>query len=1454
MVLLIPAVQTKIVSQLTSRLSDDLEAEISIEKVTVLPYAGTKLSDFVILDQNNDSLFYAEKTVIRIEKIGLRKKDIIFSSINLTNVKTYLTEEEGKMNFHFLEKLFKSKKKESNKWGYKINGFKISDGDVKFLSPFFADNNFLKNDFLHFTNLSLKANLSINENDSISFVVSNFSFFEKTGVSIKGLKTNGYFANNNFFIERFSFFTEKSIFNIGNVNVQFEDDKKSINEFNVAVNKIVISPDEFQVFIPQFSEIDALFTFKGQLKGDAFSIRGRDVVTSFGKSTIVNTDFDITNYTNFKHSFLFVNLDSSKTTISDIEQLFPNSYNKLPSSVHSLGTMFYDGNITGFLDNLVAFGTLKTSIGTINTDLGVKFNENLNLIFSGGISTNHFNIGSLLPDDAYVGSVALDLQIEGERKSEKDFFVFMDGEISEFDFKNYHYQNVSVEGLLSNKKFDGQLKIDDRNGFLDFRGTVDWTKKVPNFNFSANLLNLHLDRLNILPKFEDSVISLNIESNVEGNNIDDLVGFLTLSDGILYSPISLLDFDEALVTVKKSNGDRVIKMESPFFDFEVVGETELTKLKYDLLYHMAKYTPTFVASKTNNQKFVEGNNNFSYKIILKSAKEVFLPFFSNIEFPETGIISGVFSSENKSAELEAAVDAFKFKNIDIDDLNLKLFSSDINVTEVALRTSNVIINNFISMPNMSIHQKVRNDTISSNLFWNNWDNITNSGSIYTESYIQKHNENQLAAKVLLKPSMVILEDSVWNFDKATFYFSPEETAIDSFKVSRNSQFIFANGVIHKTEADSLGIEFNHINLSHFFKENQRLKVSFGGLINGKLSVKNLYRDPLLTTNITIDDFIFNNDVLGDFYLRSLWDNDSKALAVLTRLNKNGKQRMRGGGFFYPAERKIDLKAKVDSVSIAFLAPFVDVALQNFEGMASGAINYKGVFPKAYLTGNLNVVEASFDVDMLNTSYYVKDSVFLFQNEIRFDNMSVADRYNQKGSFQGSIYHKAGYKDLDFDLKIAGNNMLFLNTTQQNNPYYYGTVFGDGNMQVKGPSKNLDIIIKGNTKSKTRLFIPMETAESVGKSNFIHFANAYDDYQIKHTDINKDNTYKVDLSGVKLDMDIEVTPESEVQIIFDERLGDILKGRGNGNMQLRINRQGEIKLYGDYQIYDGEYLFSLQNLINKKFDIVRGGTLKWDGDPVNAEIDIKTIYRLKASLSDLLGEVNSLQQGSDFQRRVQIHTSLLLTGMLQQPNIKLGIEFPTLDESRSSLLLDYIATEEDMNKQVFSLLVLNKFYTPEYMRGEHSSENYNSTALLTTTEMLFAQINKWMSAMSNDFDFGVAYRPGDNITSEEFEFAMSTQVFNNRVSLNGNVGVGKYQANTSTMIGDFDVDVKLNRSGTIRAKAYTRTNEDYLYESSPTTQGVGISFNEDFNKFGELLRKYWKIVTFRRSDDDDHKKL
>ena len=397
----------------------------------------------------------------------------------------------------------------------------------------------------------------------------------------------------------------------------------------------------------------------------------------------------------------------------------------------------------------------------------------------------------------------------------------------------------------------------------------------------------------------------------------------------------------------------------------------------------------------------------------------------------------------------------------------------------------------------------------------------------------------------------------------------------------------------------------------------------------------------------------------------------------------------------------------------------------------------------------------------------------------------------------------------------------------------------GITHLYGSPDDIEIEIDAKTNKDTRIYIPLNKTGDIEKSNFITFINSYETVEIVK------EKYDIDLSGIKLNCNLEVTPETDIQIILDPKIGDIIKANGNGNLKLGIDTKGDFNIYGNYTINTGSYLFTLQNVINKKFDLSNGGTIKWNGDPYSATIDINAIYNVKTTLYDLLLNTPYV----DNTKKIQVQCNMNLSQQLSNPNIRFDIDFPSLDQQTQSVLEALFSTEDEMNKQILSLLVLNRFYTPEYMRStdpEFENKNSSYAVGVTTSELLSNQLSNWLSQISNKFDVGFSYRPGDNITDDEIEFALSTQVFNDKVTINGNLGTNSNQNQDTDIVGDFDVNIKLDQKGKLQMKAFTRSNEYLSDYASRNTQGVGIFYKEDFNTVGELFRKY--IALFRKKEN------
>jgi hypothetical protein len=1306
---------------------------------------------------------------------------------------------------------------------------------------------------LHFTNLAFDVNRLSEIGDTLAFEIVNFAANEDVGLNIDGLKTIGRVTKEKIAIDNLAFRTQKSLFDIGLLEIPLtrEDVDGNPVSFRAEARQLVLNTEEIAMFVPQFPKISQPVILSGLVYGTLDNLKGRRVTGSFGNQTCVSTNFDINGLSEGFNAFLYLDIDSFKTIPGDLELLFTDKSRHLPQFVQGLETIRYSGNITGFLNDLVAYGTFSSAAGRVKTDLGLKIKDNDNLIYAGSLSTDNFDLRKLFGEHSNLEFLSLHMNVKGQYRAKDDYFVFLDGKVAQFQFKDYSYKNITVQGLLKHQRFDGSVKMDDPFGTLNFIGKVDYSTSLPQFNFSAELKNIQLDRLNLLPQLTDGVLSMNMDINIEGNHLDDLVGNIVLSDALLSTPAEVMDFDTLKMEAVRVNGIKELRLESPYALGLVRGNYSFRSIGNTARYYLHNFLPALVSGK-KLQLPDSDSNDFIFDVQLKSISQPLRLFIPGLEVSDEGSLSGRFSPAEGILNLDGHLDLFNYKGVKGEGVKVQVRSSLADGVSSTIGADDVLVGNFLDMPNFGWHQQANNDSLSMSLFWNNWNSTTYSGAVYSSASFTDIPERGLVTRATVHPSTIIIADSIWNINESLFVISPEGASVEDFRIEHYPQFFSMDGFIDKNKEDGLAVKFNDLDLSQFFRNVSTDRMSFAGFIDGELTLKDYFRDPVLTSHLSVNDFEFNHQPMGVFSLSSKWNQQNKSVAIETCIQDELKKRLSGSGSFFPSERRFDLAMDVDSLPIGFLDPFLNKVLQNATGTISGQMALEGALPKPHLTGMVKANDLSFDVGLLKTHYDLTDSVAFYPYEIRFQNLALKNAQRGTGHFNGSIYHSGFFKDLQFRLRADVNDMLLLNTNSHDNAYYYGTVYGNCTLMINGTTDNADINITGKTTAGTRFFVPVQSTEEVGESNFIRFAD-FEKLGDADKSVLKKEDYVVDLSGIKLEMDIEATPDAEVQIIFDERIGDILKSTGNGNIQIRINPQGQIRFYGDYTIQSGEYLFSLENLINKRFDITQGGTVKWQGDPYNADIDIKAVYKLKALLSDLLGTtITSSSSSSDLQRRVQVYSNLMLSGMLQQPVIKFGIELPTLDDSRESLILDYIGTEEEMNRQVLSLLILNRFYTPEYMRADETTEDsgYDNTALLTTTEMLSSQISNWFSSISNDVDVGVAYRPGDDITSEEFELALSTQILNNRVSINGNVGYGKYETSTSSMIGDFDLDVKLNKSGTIRANAYTRSNEDYvIYETSPTSQGVGISFKEEFDEVKELFRRYWDFLFAKKEEDE-----
>jgi hypothetical protein len=579
----------------------------------------------------------------------------------------------------------------------------------------------------------------------------------------------------------------------------------------------------------------------------------------------------------------------------------------------------------------------------------------------------------------------------------------------------------------------------------------------------------------------------------------------------------------------------------------------------------------------------------------------------------------------------------------------------------------------------------------------------------------------------------------------------------------------------------------------------------------------------LTSNISIKELKINGDSLGNASAITIWDTKSKILGLNVNIIQGTVKIVEIKGQLNTGKEKdnIDLDVVAQKIYLRMFARFVKDYISDLKGVASGNLHITGSFSDPVVDGKLRFQKTSFIVNYLNTQYNLSDEVTLTDKWIGFNSVTINDTKGNTAIASGKIYHEH-FKDFRFDVALNAGKFQVLNTNSSQNNLYYGSAYVSGALFVKGALSNVIIDAAVKSERGTQIFIPLSNTDEVSQSDFITF--------VKHDTLNKvpEKYNNVDLSGITMNFDLEVTPDAEVQLIFDSKIGDIIKGRGTGNIKMEINTLGIFKMYGEYTIDDGDYLFTLQNIVNKRFEVEKGGTIRWNGNPYDAEINLNAVYGLRASLYDLLGD-------STLKKRIPVECKLNMTNKLMNPTIKFGVEIPNIDDNIAAQVRKVVPEndEQENSNQVFSLLVLGRFATPRGLSADPSS-GVSSNA----SELLSNQLSNWASHISKDVDIGFNYRSGDDISREEMELALSTQLFNDRVTVDGNVGVANSNTtqNTSNIVGDFNVDVKINRDGKLRVKGFNKSNNG-LINSNTYTQGVGLFFREEFDTLSDLVNRY-----------------
>jgi len=1442
LVLKVPNVQTWLVQKAAAYLSSELNVRVEVAKVDIQLFRKILLKEVFIQDQQLDTLVFIPSLEISIGQLAFKEKNLFLKEVKIVDARIGIKyyKEPRDYNMDFLIDYFNSDVPDTTKsapWKLKIRKVVLKDCYLTYQDLKYNDvDHGIDWEDISLKKLNLELSEIIPEADTLRFNVKQLSFIEKSGFQINEFSTKATIQPG-----KMSFYALKAKTDYSELLAKVNFDFTSLSDFENFISDVKWQGDfsksnldfrDLSFFAKELKNINRSIDIKGSFAGTVDRFKGRNVELQYGKDTYFRGKVNMTGLPDFFETYIEVNVDELGFSKKDIESipLFPFDSLKfvnVPEQIGSLGKVKFSGSFNGFYNDFVAYGNIKTDIGFISSDINLKIGSvDKQTKYKGNLVLNEFDLGKFWGLTDNLGKVSLKTKLEGKGFVLKNINANLEGEISSLEFNKYKYSNITLNGHFAEKLFTGEVLVNDPHLDLGFEGDINFTNDLPVFNFNSSIRKIDLTALNLFQRKDTASLRADLSISIVGNNIDNAQGIIEARD-LKYIEGGKEINANRIFLESKLGERRELTLVSDFADAKISGDYNFSVLPQTIQHFIATYLPTLL--EENSVRPV--NQVLNFKVELKKTDELAAVFSPSLTLAPGTVLEGYFNTSINQMAIKMKSSSFEISPVKFSDFYVDGKTDDINF-KFESSFGEIQLSDSVKLKNVNFTGLTNKDTASVLVQLSGKDSTLAMASCYINAGFLKTGYTVIK----LIPERLRLNAEEWELNTSNYILADSTGFLFSdFNFTSGSQKIAVNGIIGTDTTSRLSLVFTDFEASQLNDLLSVYDVHIGGVTNGYAQIAGILGKPAMNSDLSIENLRWFGDTLGNAEVKSVWNSKENKIDVEGVITRGGIKNILISGSYLIKENddELDFKAELQKTYVNSFSHYLDGLASNVTGIASGNLFLKGTSKKPELTGKVFLQKIGFTVDYLNTSYTFSSEIDILKDRFQFKNVPFYDVRGNQALVNGSIRHEHLSKFfLDFDIMASKTQVL--NTGPSNNDLYYGVAYASGSISISGYLDYIVMDIGLKTEKGTKINIPLSNPDELSKSGFINFINKSEDTLTK--------IKRPDFSGIDLNMVFDITQDATISLIFDSKIGDVIVGRGDGNITMKVSPSEELRMFGNFVIEEGDYLFTMQNIINKPFHILQGGSIKWSGDPYDAIVDIEASYKLRAGLYDLF-------QDSSFRKLVPVELNLRLTEKLFNPNITFNIEVLNVDPSIQNQVKRLINSEEEKYRQAVSLLVMRRFTSPSEI-SNRGIVNSSTVVGVNAYEMLSNQLSNWASQISKQVNVGVNYRPGDALTSEELEVALSTSLFNDRVSIDGNVGVANSTSNnnnqnTSNLVGDFTVEVKANKDGSIRLKAFNRSNNNSLINNinSPYTQGVGVFYSIEFNSFNELSKKFGSL--FRR---------
>jgi hypothetical protein len=1401
--------------------------------------------------------------LVEINNIDLKNQKVDIKSIELNGTRAALTLAKPQAVAKAVVKAVKkldtivAAPQTGPAWSAKLGKISFSGDNIKF------DNDAQKPlpkglDFGHMDIRDLNADI---ENlgystDSTSGVINSFTFSEKSGLALKKFHTKFLYGAKSSYLKDLLVETPQSV-----IQKDLEVSYQSLATLSTNMGQLYVNANldgsrlglrDVLLLMPAMASMEpfkhspnAVFRIEGRVVGKMNDLHIPNFEVSGLSRTHIKLSANLKGLPNMNKAYFDVNIGDLSTGSGDISKLVVPGM--IPASVSVPSSLDLKGNFKGGMYNFNTHLVLRTNYGAVDLNAAMKNgNSQTAAAYIADIKVNNLNAGALTKQPQMVGNLSLTAHVKGTGLDPKKASLQFSGDVASAYVKGYNYQNLVLSGTAQNGSYTAKASMKDPNIAFSLDGKANMNNKYPSVSATLNIDSVNLQKLN----FSKTPMTFHgkVVADVPTADPNYLNANIKLTDLMVAQSSQVIKLDTVSLISTATADSSTLKLKAPMLYVHMAGKYKLAEIGTAMQDLTNKYFNTGEAAATATTKPTYSPEQFKFDIHIVKAP-IAATLVPDLKQLDPVLITGQFDSQAGNLTVNGAMPKVVYG------------TNTVNNIKLSINTGNNALNYNISVDEAKVGTSV--DLLYTSLSGNAENNKLNLALQVSDA--KKKARYRIAGVFSVLPNEyqfsfltngLLLDYNNWavNADNALEFGSKGILAKD-FSISNAGQILSVNSDTQEMNAP-LTVKFTNFKIETLTRAAEQDSLQVGGMINGEAHISDMQKAMKFTAALNIGNFNFKQDTIGNIAIKVNNQTDNAYSADVSITGKGSQVNMTGMYYTAPSSR-FDMDLNIVSLNMKGIEGFSFGAIRNASGIISGDLKISGTPAAPVVRGNVAFNKVGFNVSMLNSYFSMPNESITFNNDgILFNDFTLVDSLGNKATVAGTVYTK-DFSKFSFGLDITANNFRVINSTAADNKLYYGKLYLDTRIKIRGDMNKpvVDAELTINDKTNLTVVLPQDDPGIEDRKGVVEFVNPNEP---KEDSIflakQLDSLKKSEVTGMDLSATININKAANFTVVVDARNGDVVQLKGDAHLNMAIDPSGKISLTGTYTVNQGSYNLAYAT-VKRKFNFKSGSTITWNGDPTKASINITAIYVANVPPIDLVSDqIGSGQNTTMYKQKLPFDVDLGLTNDLLKPKITFDIVLP---DSTYSVSPEVIATvnarlsqvrqdTNEMNKQVLGVLILGHFIGDNPLQSQGGSTGINGAIRGSVSSLLSDQLNKLAGnliggvQLSFNLTSGADYSTGQQQNRTDLNVGLSKAFLNDRVTVtvgnNFNLeGQNQPGEKTTDIAGDVSVNYKLTKDGRYLVRVYRR-DQYIVVEGEVVETGVGFTITYDFNKFKELFAK------------------